>query len=360
MLRYLAVLLCLWAGAAEAQTARKLLLMSGGVPSWVLRAGGVPANIDLNFATGQYYGCTLASCLSITRASSKTNLLPTSASGFAYTTFGNNVLAIDSNGLLIEEARTNQLLNSTVPATQTTGTLAASAQTLWVNGSGSAALSNGTATGCTGTATNGSPVTFTPTAGTCTVTVTGSLNAFQLELGSFGTSLIVTAGATATRAADAVTATGKLATSLKTFPSWHYAAFSVAQNAPISNQYIISSSDGTTNNRIETFESTGSLLIGYRDVTGGVAANPGNSANSLTLAVKNAVARSVSVGSDLAALNGGTVSSSAPASLPGASITISSLGSQFGTQAFLNGYLIRFAVGTGALSSTTVQALSTK
>jgi hypothetical protein len=187
---------------------------ASGVPSWVLVAGGLAATADMSFATNQYYGCTLASCLSITRASSKTNLLPTSTSGFAYTTFGSNVLAIDSNGLLIEESRTNQLLNSTAPATQTTGTLAATAQTLWVNGSGSAGLSNGTATGCTGTATNGSPVTFAPTAGTCTVTVSGSLNAFQLEAGAFGTSLIVTTGTAATRAADNIAATGALNTIL--------------------------------------------------------------------------------------------------------------------------------------------------
>jgi hypothetical protein len=191
-------------------------ISGGGVPAWVLRANGIPANAQLGFSIGQYYGCTLASCISVTRASAKTDLLPSSASGLAYNTFGNNVPAITPGlGILIEEARTNQLLNSTVPATQTTGSLAATAQTLWVNGSGSATLSNGTATGCTGTATNGSPVTFTPTAGTCVVTVTGSLNAFQLEAGSFGTSLIVTAGTTAQRNADGILITGPFVTFLK-------------------------------------------------------------------------------------------------------------------------------------------------
>ena len=170
-------------------------------------------DIDLGFATNQYFGCTPATCLTITRASSKTDLLPSAGAGATYNTFSNNVFAITPGvGLLIEEARTNQLLNSTAPVTQTTGALAATAQTLWVNGSGSATLSNGTATGCAGTATNGTPITFTPTAGTCTVTVTGSLNAFQLEAGAFGTSLIVTAGATATRAADLVQFAGTLNT----------------------------------------------------------------------------------------------------------------------------------------------------
>lgn len=188
-------------------------LLFDGVPRWVLRAGGIIASKDMNFSTGQYFGCTLASCLVVTRSSGKTNLIPSSPIGFSYSTFGVNVPAITPGlGLLVETTRTNQLLNSAAPVTQTTGTLAATAQTLWVNGTGSAALSNGTATGCSGTATNGSPVTFTPTSGTCLVTVTGSLNAFQLEAGSYGTSLIVTVAAAATRAADSVTTTGALTT----------------------------------------------------------------------------------------------------------------------------------------------------
>jgi hypothetical protein len=111
----------------------------------------------MDFANQQYYGCSPTGCLSISRASSGTNLLPSSASGFSYSTLGTNVLRITPTlGLLIEEPRTNQLLNSTAPATLTTGSLANGTYTLWVNGSGSATMSAGTATGCgTGTATNG-------------------------------------------------------------------------------------------------------------------------------------------------------------------------------------------------------------
>lgn len=185
--------------------------ISFGVPSWV-KPG---AASDMSFATAQYYNCTPATCLTITRASSKTDLLPASVSGATYNTFGNNTLAITpGTGLLIEESRTNQLLNSTAPATQTTGSLATGTYTLWVNGSGSATMSLGTGIGCgTATATNGTPVNFTiATAGTCIVTVIGSLNAFQLELGAFGTSFIVTAAASATRAADLIQFAGTLNT----------------------------------------------------------------------------------------------------------------------------------------------------
>jgi hypothetical protein len=220
--------------------------------------------VDLNLATATYVGCTPATCLSIVRASNKTDLLPSSASGFAYNTFGPNVFAITPTlGLLIEETRTNQLINSTAPATQTTGTLAATAQTLWVNGSGSAALSNGTATGCTGAATNGSPVTFTPTAGTCTVTVTGSLNFEQLEQGSFGTSGIVTAGSAGTRAADQVSTAGPME-----------AIFSAAQGSIVLNTLA---SPNTANAYLVDANDFGSeFIIGISSPTVANAASGGH------------------------------------------------------------------------------------
>lgn len=178
---------------------RQILL--GGRPGWVMPG----ASVDLDFANGRYYGGSLDALVSLSRASSATSLLPTSAAAASYLTFASGMPAIVRGlGQLIYEARTNLLLNSTAPVTQTTGSLATGTYTLWVNGSGSAAVSAGTATITgAGTATNGSPVTFVVTvAGTVTVTKTGSLNAFQLELGSFGTPLIATAGASAARAAD--------------------------------------------------------------------------------------------------------------------------------------------------------------
>lgn len=103
-------------------------------------------------------------------------------------------------GPLIEPARTNLFLNSTVPVTQNI-TTAAQQYTITVKGTGSVTVS-GTATG---TATEGNPLTVTATAGTMTCTVTGTLSRVNVEAGAFGTSFIDTGATTITRPAANLT-----------------------------------------------------------------------------------------------------------------------------------------------------------
>ena len=190
-------LLCAIAPAHAGTPGQDLLLpLGGGAPSWVPPG----ASAQLDFANGRYFNTSI----NLTRSSVKTNLTPNMQAGFSYSSFPVNVPAITPGyGLLIEGGSTNYLLNSTAPATQTTASLTTGTYYLWVNGSGSATMSAGTALGCGSlSATQSLPISFVITsAGTCTVTVSGSLNAFQLEPNA-PTSLIATSGAIASRQPD--------------------------------------------------------------------------------------------------------------------------------------------------------------
>jgi hypothetical protein len=105
-------------------------------------------------------------------------------------------------GLLIEEARTNLFLNSATLGTQSVA-VTAQAYTLSFYGTGTVTKS-GAATGALVGTGAGQRVsqTFTPTAGTLTCTVTGSVTNAQIEAGSMATSWIPTTGVSVTRAGD--------------------------------------------------------------------------------------------------------------------------------------------------------------
>lgn len=263
--------------------------------SFPLSPGGTPATLDFDFSGNRYWNAgtvaNVGAAVTVTRASGGTNLFPVSASGFAYTTFGNNTARqTTGSGLIVEESRVNRLLNSAAPVTQTTASLGTGTYTLWVNGSGSATSSAGSATGSGfGAATQGVPNNFTLTgAGTVTVTVAGSLNAFQLELGLFGTSLIVTAGAVVTRAADVVVPASAL--SFGTAYTIFGAAVPEATAAFAAIQRLLTLDDGTTSNvgTIQRAASTGNagynLTIGGSNTAATITAWTQNVAGKLALA----------------------------------------------------------------------------
>jgi hypothetical protein len=137
--------------------------------------------------------------------------------------FDFNPTTLVCNGLLIEEARTNLLLNSLINGTSLTTqlvTTTAVAHTLSFYGTGTIVLtgtSSATVVG-TGAYPNRQTLTFTPTAGVLTVTVTGTVQFAQLEVGAFATSYIPTAGSQVTRNADVATMTGT------NFSDWYNAS----------------------------------------------------------------------------------------------------------------------------------------
>lgn len=116
-------------------------------------------------------------------------------------------------GLLIEPASTNLLLNSATLSTQNV-TVTAVTHTISFYGTGSITLS-GTATATVAGNANvyvRNTLVFTPSAGTLTVTVSGSVTLAQLEARVTATSYIPTTGTSAARAADVITGTNLLYT----------------------------------------------------------------------------------------------------------------------------------------------------
>lgn len=190
-------------------------------PLWT-RARMVPS-LDLRFAETQSLRDWVSGrdLVTFTRASNGTRV--TSAGGIE--TLGNDVPRFTHDpvtgrcmGLLVEEARTNLLLNSATLSTQSVS-VTATAHTLHFTGTGTVTLSGASTAGpLVGTGVgeaNRVSLEFTPSAGTLTLTVSGTVSNAQLEPGEFGTSWISTTGSAATRAADIATITGS------NFSSWY-------------------------------------------------------------------------------------------------------------------------------------------
>jgi hypothetical protein len=142
--------------------------------------------------------------LTFSRASTATR---TNASG-AIASVASNVPRLDYSGgatcprLLLEPQRTNLVFPSATATTQTR-TVTATAHTLTFYGTGTVVLS-GVATGTlTGTgANNRVALTFTPTAGSLVLTVSGTVTNWQLEAGAFSSTVIETTTAAVTRIVD--------------------------------------------------------------------------------------------------------------------------------------------------------------
>lgn len=112
-------------------------------------------------------------------------------------------------GVLIEPLRTNLLMNSASLSTQSV-TVTAVAHTLSFYGTGTVTLSGVSDAGPLVGVSNTDLVslTFTPTAGSLTLTVSGTVIDAQLETGSAATSRIVTTGTALSRSADRLEMTG--------------------------------------------------------------------------------------------------------------------------------------------------------
>lgn len=180
-------------------------------------------------------------------------------------------------GILLEDTRTNLFLNSFVPATQTI-TVTAVPHTITVKGSGDITV---TGVGA-GVATEGSPLTITPTAGGLICTVNGTLTNVNVESASFGSSFIRTLGTTSTRSATSSSR------------SWPVPSNDISGYLRVRPQFNHDDDKGTNNGRIwhAIFNSDGNdrIFVKYLQNTdeiqifgtiGGLAASATTTLNAL-------------------------------------------------------------------------------
>jgi hypothetical protein len=185
-----------------------------------------------------------------------------------------------------------------------------------------------------GTATNGAPVTINCTvAGTVTVTITGSLQACQLEAGSYPSSFM----ASGSRAADIVATSGALSTALAALPF------------TIFLQTIQTKNTGATllNNSKSTFLSggAGTRIVSASANSTNLTINVGN--GNYTLGCVKSILASDSGGRSGVANNGTVATDANPMAVGALTLGV--------TQ---NGYTTRLAVATSRIADAPIKQLS--
>jgi hypothetical protein len=267
--------------------------------------------------------------------------------------FDHNPATGESLGLLIEEARTNLLLNSETLATQSV-TVTAAAHTLSFYGTGTVTLSgthSATVVG-TGAFPTRTTLTFTPTSGSLTVTVSGTVQYGQVELGAFATSWISTAGATATRNADVAQITGTnfsrwYSQSAGTFYTQAIAAASTGTFGVFS-----ANASGSFNNRIDSRINSQSFIS-----SGGTVV--ANIVNSVPLIAETSYRAAIAVAADNYArsTNGSPIASDSSGSMP-VGINQIEIGCVENNSSKLNRTIARLAYFDRRLPNATLQAIT--
>jgi hypothetical protein len=330
-------------------------------PLWTA-ARAVPS-LDLRFADNKSLidAVTGASLVTFTRASSGTfvdsaGTLQTAAVNAPR--FDHNPTTGESLGLLVEEQRTNLLLNSGTLSTQS-ATVTAVAHTLHFTGTGTITLTGASTAGpLVGTGTgeaNRVSLTFTPTAGSLTLTVSGTVTNAQLEAGAFRTSYIATAGATATRAADVASITGSA------FSSWYRqdegTLFATYQQYATGGN-VVNINDGTISNFINIFTSAVANAKGSCNVFVS-GANNGRLDSGGTFAANTpgSAAYALANGSRSFLFTSGTTSTSAtPATMP--TVNQLRIGYDANSASHHNGTIRRLCYWNQRLANSTLQQIT--
>ena len=269
--------------------------------------------------------------------------------------FASGQLRRTDKGVLIEETRINLFLNSAVGVTQNI-TVAAVAYTLSFRGTGTITLSGvSTAGPLVGTGVNNRvTLTFTPTAGTLTLTVTGSCTNVQLEAGSSASSWIPTTGASVQRDAEAVSVTSPGVS----YPLTVYVQFSRTVEAYPTNTAAINLDNGTATDRYSLLINATTNLVQPIVTAGGVNQLAVNTSPALTANTTTKFAVRASTASANYARDGVAGTATGAITVPAApNRLIFGANPSFALQ--LKGYILRAAVFNTALNDAALQAVTT-
>jgi hypothetical protein len=237
-------------------------------------------------------------------------------------------------------------------------TVAAVAYTLSFYGSGTVTLSGASTAGPaigSGAFPARTTLTFTPTAGTLILTVTGSVTNAQLEQGAFATSVIPTTTAAATRSADVASITGA------NFSSWYRqdegTVFADVNSAPVNTivQLAADISDAAGNERMFIRRSSVGLL-GIAVLDGAVTQADVGAGPVISGGARFAVAAAYKLNSINLATNGqiGTEDTSATIPTPDRLF----IGQNFVSGQLTNGTIRRLTYWPTRLPDSTLQAIT--
>jgi hypothetical protein len=371
------------------------------------------AAVDLNFSSGGYpnsggicatWGHYVA-CYKLTSNSRASSKYCNSNDGFFFQVATGLPCIGQDTGYLIEEARTNSGLWSRDMT-----------NAAWVKVSVTAAL---TATGIDGTANSASQLTATGASGTVLQTITlgssadtysvwlkrisgtGTVNISadgltwtaaaltttwtrfsvsqtlanptfgiqivtsgdviavdfnQLEAGTFATSPILTTSVAATRAADVVT--------MNSPPAFGTAYTIFGKGTPqapaalAQNQYLVSASDGTNNNRFSIFRNQSNSLATAVIVASGVNSGAPGNQGACTINVSSQIAMA-GAPSDQAFVRNGQAATTSAVAIPAPNSIQIGVRPDSGALTQWNGYVERIAIWpTQRLPNVTLQALT--
>ena len=263
---------------------------------------------------------------------------------------------LSPRGLLIEEARTNLLVNSPINGdalpTQNVSVTAVP-HTISFYGTGTITLSGAAVAIVIGSGEypNRQTLTFTPILGVLVCTVVGLVQFAQLEVGGFATSFIPTAASPVARSADNATMTGA------NFSSWYNATEGTVVSSWSALGFVLSSmvasiSDSGTTNVIQQLLGNSTIArFGVRTLGVDQAVLD----NTVTITAVNRMASAYKANDFALAVNGGTIATDAAGTIP--VVDRLGIGSRLGTLQ-LNGHIRSIAYYNRRLPNIQLQALS--